>query len=103
MFADDFKLMFPVTSDGDALQAQRDIDILAADSTSWGLTLNISKCNVLQFNSNNTQTYSIGSNILSSVSESRDLGVTVDTALKFHSHVTTITKRAAGLAHNLLK
>ncbi|MPC72893.1 hypothetical protein E2C01_067206 [Portunus trituberculatus] len=40
---------------------------------------------------------------LSIVSTHKDLGITVDSTLKFHCHISKTKEKAAGLANNLLK
>ena len=103
MFADDFKLVFSCSNSSHISSVQEDVNNFIANANSWGLSINISKCVILNFGYRNTDTFFIGPDPLLDSSESRDLGVTVDTSLKYHSHVQSITQKASGLACNLLK
>ena len=42
-------------------------------------------------------------NLIPDVSAYRDLGVIIDSDLKFHDHCTSSEEKAAGVAHNFLK
>ena len=47
--------------------------------------------------------YTINGTPLNVVSCQRDLGVMVDSALKFHTHIREITNKANGVAANILR
>ena len=51
----------------------------------------------------NSSSYKIGDRSLEIVENHRDLGVIVDSSLKFHVHVRNLVRKAAGLASNLLR
>ena len=85
---------------------QQDISLLAATSLSWGLKLNVKKCAVLHFSRHSDQTsplYVLGNHSLPNTLSAVDLGVIIDTSLKFHSHVQSVAQKANRLAYSLLK
>ena len=112
IFADDLKI-YARTRSKTGLAAletemQADIDTLARTSSSWGLNMNASKCAVLRFSRRiggdpDPPTYTLNDNPLPSVQSHRDLGVIIDTSLKFHEHISTVTHKVAGLAQSFLK
>ena len=100
-FADDLKLLlsFPCNLTDDRLQNELNIDESWADK--WLLKLNPQKCFVLHFGRNNAlHDYSIYGVSLLGKNEAKDLGVIVDTELRFTSQVDHILKngnRALGM------
>lgn len=116
-FADDLKIYLKLRSNSHSSLAadvnicQRDIDEVHRVADSWGLHLNLTKCAVLRCqrgsvdwdNIGPLQRYHLNNTILTIDSSHKDLGITVDNTLKFHSHIAVTVKKAAGLANNLLK
>lgn len=114
IFADDLKLFTCVqyhsshhTPPSTPDSVQGDIDILHKTSLSWGLQMNRDKCVVLRFarpypDIEPPRYYLAGQKISSSKSHI-DLGVRIDTDLKFHSHIRETANKAGGIAQNLLK
>ena len=110
-FADDLKLFVSHPRDETSQsnsQLQDDLDLLVALSRSWNLKLNPSKCAVIKFGSRSTADdvnsgYSLEGEPLKLVKSHRDLGVIVDSSLKFHTHVSTVVRKASGLANQLLR
>ena len=113
IFADDLKLYACVkhapgtTSATSTAMVQRDIDTLQATAASWCLKMNPEKCVVLRFarpraNVSPPQYFLDGQQI-PHVDSHRDLGVTVDSQLKFHDHIRMIVNKASGLTHSFLK
>ena len=113
LFADDLKLYLEVPRFRnycpDILSTfQSDISTVLATSESWGLSMNYNKCVSLRFGSGNLDTsswpsYYLNGSPISSDQSAVDLGVKVDTSLRFHDHVRVTVNKAAGLAANLLK
>ena len=117
IFADDLKIYLPIRNLPhthtvvDISNCQRDINSIYRISNSWGLSLNIDKCVTLRFNRGTFpeqdigpyNTYSLNSTDIQKVNAHKDLGVLVDTSLRFHMHIKTTVNKAAGLAANLLK
>ena len=113
-FADDFKLFLHCSEkDSDNLLAhmvtlQRDLDKLSSTAASWNLQLNTSKCVVMRFYMGRSRKleqfkYVLNGVSLDYVEEYKDLGVTVDVKLKFHSHVRNVVWKATGLASYILR
>ena len=86
---------------------QRDINILHQTAASWGLNMNSKKCAVLRFvgsrRNHPPPVYVLDGQHIPSVESHEDLGVTVDTDLKFHRHIQSVVHRAGGLAQNFLR
>lgn len=117
IFADDLKMYITVKSDSvnaiiqhmDA--CQRDINHLHKVASSWGLSMNISKCAVLRFTRRPVDwtalpfsgQYFLNTSPIPIKDSAVDLGVTIDLSLKFHQHIANIVQKAGGVAQNLLK
>ena len=85
---------------------QDDINKLHDTALSWGLHMNVAKCAVLSFSgrhNDDASTYFLNGREIPKVSSAKDLGVLVDTDLKFHTHIRTVCQKAGGLTQNLLK
>ena len=111
-FADDLKLYVSFPADpSEALvltdQFQVDIDTVVRVSNSWGLVLNPDKCVQIHFGSSrcaaDARRYYLNGQQIQLVGSHRDLGILVDTSLRFHIHIKYIVNRAAALANNLLQ
>jgi len=112
-FADDFKLgvAYRTSERGRAgTVLQDDLDSIVRISSSWNLKLNPGKCVVMRFGrgcagdvlAEDTH-YHINGHVLEFVSTYRDLGVIVDTKLRFHAHVNTVVGKAGALMGDLLR
>ena len=116
-FADDLKIYLNVRHQNilhaalDLSSCQKDINSILEIAGSWGLKLNVNKCSVLRFERQRVSVcesvgalaiYNVGGSDLAFSSNCRDLGVMVDNKLKFHSHIRSVTSKAAGLSVNLL-
>ncbi|KAA5593060.1 hypothetical protein F3G61_30925, partial [Pseudomonas aeruginosa] len=97
LFADDLKIMRVINDVNDAELLQRDIDKLVDWCQINIMYLNISKCLHIKFtlkrNIIPTQ-YHISGECLSEVSQTRDLGVELDTKLNFTKHIDKIIDAA---------
>ena len=112
LFADDIKLYlsFDITDlEAGISSGQRNIDLLINTSEAWGLSMNVAKCVCVRFSrrrhnmpSEQMSPYTIGGNPIRFVSSHRDLGVLVDGDLKFHSHISTVSRFANALTSNIL-
>ena len=110
IFADDLKVyacvIHPDTS-SPSNPIQRDIDKLCSTAASWRLYMNVKKCAVLRFSrsfaSIPAPLYMLNDIPIPSVKSSSDLGVLVDTDLKFHNHIRTVTHKAGSLVYSSLK
>lgn len=117
IFADDLKLYISVeTNSLHAVQfnmasCQRDIDSLHKVASSWGLSMNTNKCVVVKFQRRPMDLsglpasgiYYLNDTPIPVKDSAMDLGVNVDSTLKFHQHIHNIVQKAGGMAQNLLK
>ena len=113
MFADDMKLYlhFNKCSSNPAQFSdvvQRDINILSQTATSWGLKFAPGKSVHLQFarsrsQDNEVSTYYLDDLPIQKSKYHKDLGVTVETNLKYHKHISGIVGKAGGVASSLLR
>ena len=94
MFADDCKLYGTVGSAQDN-SIQSDLNNLVKWSEKWQLPFNASKCKVIHFGHKNANTdYYMNDVCLQTVRSEKDLGVIVDSDLKFHEHTAAASKKA---------
>lgn len=96
-FADDLKIFRVINSTLDCVALQDDIDSLLQWCIENGMTLNIGKCKVITFCrslSSINYTYAINGTTLERVGSIRDLGVVIDSKLRFNEHITVITAKA---------
>ena len=115
-FADDYKLYVRHKQDKalattGTLELQHDLDLVSSTAQSWNLRLNPEKCVVMRFSryrrdlikGPSLSPYHIGGVQMKFVMTHRDLGVIIDSSLKFHNHVGNTVRSASGLANNLLR
>jgi Reverse transcriptase (RNA-dependent DNA polymerase)/Endonuclease-reverse transcriptase len=95
LYADDIKLYMTLNANDDILHFQDNIDALYAWSQKWQLTISDSKCAsmCLRRSSVDSNVY-INNNVIKSVNEYKDLGVIVDSNLRFKSHIDHIVVKA---------
>ena len=95
MFADDTKMYRNVASASGSTALQTDVDALAGWSDRWQLPFNVDKCKVLHIGANNVHhQYTMRGVTLASTETERDLGIHVDTALKFRKHAASAAAKA---------
>ena len=95
MFADDIKLYHTIHSPEDCLILQKDIDALLEWSNQWLLSFNVMKCKDLHIgNAPYISNYCLGRTQLEIVEDIWDLGIQVDSKLKFHTHTDIVSKKA---------
>ena len=100
LFADDTKLIKMLLSMMSHSELQNDLNHLISWSEKWQLKFNTSKCKVLRFGQSDTKPYTminidIGQKQeLKFINEEKDLGVIVDSKLKFWSHIVNRVKKA---------
>ena len=112
-FDDDFKLYLSFSRDScipvfqGMMQLQRGSDMVCSVAKSWNLCLNVSKCVAIRLSAQKYEGippfYDIDGKFLKFVSVHRDLGVLVDSRLKFHEHIREIAQKAGGIAGELLR
>ena len=97
LFADDAKLFRKVNlrENINTSKLQTDVDSLSTWSTKWQLPFNTGKCKVLHLgNTNPNQRYKMNGQKLEPIKEEKDLGVLMDSELKFHKQTAAAVKKA---------
>lgn len=95
IFADDTKLYHPILSlvDYDCLQG--DLDKLCKWSSEWLLGFNSKKCKVMHFGKKNPKyQYSMNGDVISTVTEEKDLGVVFSDNLSFSKYICNSAAKA---------
>ena len=109
-YADDFKVCTyfrggSSSERGD--QLQRDLDRVCQVAGQMNLKLNPAKCSVVHFgrckSADVSNVYYVDGVALRGADSSRDLGVVVDSNLKWHDHIQSIVGKAGGLMSSLLR
>ncbi|XP_013177582.1 PREDICTED: uncharacterized protein LOC106125042 [Papilio xuthus] len=98
MFADDLKLYKIVKSPADANLIQEDLNAIEEWCFKNSMTLNVKKCYHIKFSKKKkplVTKYELGGAIISELEVVQDLGVTIDSKLKFTTHVNNIVAKAA--------
>ena len=96
IFADDTKIYFKANDAFDFATLQSDIDNIMRWCSEWQLDVAAHKCNIMHIGPRGAgvHTYGMGDSEISTVSEIKDLGVTIDSDLRFSHHITNITTQA---------
>ena len=95
LFADDVKIYVAIEKISDCVTLQKGLDALYDWARYWQLSVSADKCLILHIGSTNkSYAYSIGSKSLPDVITVRDLGVTIDSQLKFDVHINNIVTKA---------
>ena len=95
VYADDIKLFRSIKSVGDCNFLQQDLDSVSRWSTIWQLKLNCEKTKCLKIgNVKFSKDYSIYNNVIDTVVSMSDLGVIIQSDLKFTTHCSNITRKA---------
>jgi hypothetical protein len=106
IFADDLKIYLN-SETAFSPELQQAVDLLYDLATDWGLVFNTDKCANVRFSRGlypDLATYFVISDSpILCKSSHRDLGVTVDSSLKFHRHIEEICGKVGGMATNFLK
>ena len=112
IFADDLKIYACVhhrsspDNPHSTADVQSDIDVLYTTSLSWGLQMNPKKCADMRFSRSYSDLtpaqYLMNGVVIPSVKSHLDLGVLVDTNMKFHDHIRSTVHKAGGMAQNFL-
>ena len=98
LFADDTKILRQISSIEDSIQLQGDLKTLEEWSKKWLLRFNADKCHVLTLGKIehivHTHRYELYDEELDHVFEETDLGVTIDSNLKFEEHISKKVNKA---------
>lgn len=96
VFADDTKICNQVSLDTSIEALQSDIDAAVKWSDKWQLPFNEGKCKVLHVGSaNQGHTYQMRGTPLEHLLQEKDLGIKIDTELKFHKQATSAVSKAS--------
>ena len=97
LFADDTKLARIIHSESDITSFQQDIDKVFDWSTKWRMKFNLNKCEAISVTRKKSPlqgSYHIGNHVVSQTDTQKDLGVVVNTNLKWSSHISSISSKA---------
>jgi len=110
LFADDVKVYMEVVNCDDAKKMQCALDLISKWAEEWQLSVSVSKCNLLTLGRSLAYgKYYISDNQLPSCTQSRDLGIIINSDLTPADHIQQITVKAyanrrwgnpAGMQHN---
>lgn len=97
LFADDLKIMRPISSSSDTELLQDDLNRLSSWCQRNNMSLNINKCHHMHFTrstiAQSSNSYFINDQKLQNVEKVKDLGVIIDPKLNFDTHIlTTVSK-----------
>ena len=96
IFADDSKLYQAIRNPGDAISLQANLDAAVRWGDEWKLTFNASKCKVLHIGRTSShQAYHLRGTLMQAVTEEKDLGVFIDTQLKFRKQAAAAVNKAS--------
>ena len=83
-FADDTEIICPIRDERDKQQLQQDLDVLMSWTKKWQMKFNVGKCSVMHFGHGNPKyKYQMDGKELIESDEEKDLGVYVNTSMKF--------------------
>lgn len=97
LFADDLKIYRRVDNTTDVRLLQDDIDRLSRWCDCNGMSLNVKKCFILRFTKKKkplTRTYNINGHKLQDATVSRDLGIIMDSKLRFDVHIDAVCQKS---------
>jgi len=106
LFADDIKIYMEIDNTSQAVRFQDSINSIVNWAETWQLKLSYSKCQHLRVSLRKTNfpsTYLLCGNVLPSVQECRDLGVSVDHTLCFTGHICNIVAKAKQRSSQILR
>ena len=97
LFADDSKLFKIFEKPSDKFSLQQDLTQLSIWSDTWGMSLSIPKCKAMNISRKKIPTkreYLLNGFPLETVSEVKDLGITVTNTLQWSQHIKLISSKA---------
>ena len=94
LFADDLKLFTVISDQNSFSNFQSNLDSLHSWSIMWQIGISNSKSFIFNLGPSQHQLFSIGNSTLNSPTIVKDLGIIVDTELKFNNHIFDIVKKA---------
>ena len=95
LYADDAKVYGHVDSQQQRQVIQNDLIAIEEWSKKWQLPLNIKKCSVIHLGSKNPEyQYQLEGRTVQKTESEKDLGVIIDSEIKFHKHNASVVKKA---------
>lgn len=95
LFADDMKLYSTIQTNLDNVSLQSALDRLHKWCCDWQLNVNVSKCHILHFGkTNNHHSYFFNNFLIPDSNVVSDLGVEIDSSLKYDAHINKIVGKA---------
>ena len=97
LFADDTIAYLTIKSNKDCLTLQKDLDKLGIWENKWKMAFHPDKCNVLSISKTKNPikfNYSLHGQVLQHVTSAKYLGVTIQSDLKWNTHINNICKKA---------
>ena len=97
LFADDTIAYLTIKSDADCTTLQKDLDKLSTWEHTWKMAFHPDKCNVLSITRNKhpiKHIYTLHGQVLQYTDKAKYLGVTIQSDLKWNSHVNNICNKA---------
>ena len=95
LYADDVKLYSSVTCSEDSTHLQHALNAIISWSEEWQLKINMSKCNILHVGSTNKKyCYYFKDIAITSLNCVKDLGIDMDSNLKFDHHISRVVSKA---------
>ena len=95
VFADDTKFYGQASTSEECQILQDDLDRAMKWADEWKMEFHPQKCHILHFGKKNQHfKYTIGDNVISPVTEEKDLGVTISQDLKWSKHISDVVTKA---------
>ena len=97
LFADDTIVYMTISNPSDAASLQQDLNKLASWETKWQMKFHPDKCSVLRISRKETpqiHNYELYGHILDSETDSKYLGVTINSKLCWNNHIDNICNKA---------
>ena len=95
LFADDCLLYRTINSFEDHLILQNDLLELETWAKNWGMRFNSKKCYILSIQQDSQFFYTLNGDILKQVEENPYLGILLSEDMKWHKHISNVTKKAS--------
>ena len=89
LFADDTKMYGEIKDENDNTKIQQDINQMEQWSDRWLLKFHPDKCKVMTIGTEDQHVYTMNNQPLQHTDEEKDLGVVIDSKLKFETHINT--------------
>ena len=97
LFADDCHIYKTISSLDDTITFQRDLDSLHEWGSRWGMSFNVTKCNIMRLAWSRqpiTKFYTLGGEIIQEVNQAKYLGVMITSELGWSTHIDIISNKA---------